>query len=70
MEPSALKENFQTQLDTIEKEITQLTTALAQRRELALKLQGAIEAMQLQIAPAEETENSEVSEEGETEDLL
>ncbi len=70
MEPSALKENFQTQLDTVEKEITQLTTALAQRRELALKLQGAIEAMQLQIAPTEETKNAEVSEEEETEDLL
>lgn len=49
MEPTALKENFTAQLEKIEKEIGQLRTALAQRQELALKLQGAIEAMQLQL---------------------
>jgi len=49
MEPTALKENFTTQLEKLEKEIGQLRTALAQRQELAIKLQGAIEAMQLQL---------------------
>lgn len=49
MEPTTLKENFTSQLEKLEKEITQLRTALAQRQELAIKLQGAIEAMQLQL---------------------
>ena len=49
MEPTALKENFASQLEKLEKEIGQLRQALAQRQELAIKLQGAIEAMQLQL---------------------
>lgn len=49
MEPTDLKENFTSQLEKIEKEIVQLRQALAQRQELALKLQGAIEAIQLQL---------------------
>ena len=49
MEPKDLKENFTAQLEKLEKEISQLRTALAQRQELALKLQGAVEAMQLQL---------------------
>ena len=49
MEPKDLKENFTSQLEKLEKEIGQLRTALAQRQELALKLQGAVEAMQLQL---------------------
>lgn len=49
MEPQDLKENFTAQLGKIEKEIGQLRQALAQRQELAVKLQGAIEAMQLQL---------------------
>ena len=49
MEPTDLKENFASQLEKVEKEIIQLRNALAQRQELAIKLQGAIEAMQLQI---------------------
>ena len=49
MEPTSLKENFTAQLEKLEKEIDQLRTALAQRQELAIKLQGAIEAMQLQL---------------------
>lgn len=49
MEPTSLKENFTAQLEKLEKEIGQLRTALAQRQELAIKLQGAIEAMQLQL---------------------
>lgn len=49
MEPQFLKENFSKQLEKIEKEVSQLRRALAQRQELALKLQGAIEAVQLQL---------------------
>lgn len=49
MEPTTLKENFTSQLEKLEKEIGQLRTALAQRQEFAIKLQGAIEAMQLQL---------------------
>lgn len=49
MEPTALKENFATQLEKLDKEIAQLRQALAQRQELSLKLQGAVEAMQLQL---------------------
>lgn len=49
MEPTALKENFTSQLEKLEKEIGQLRQALSQRQELAIKLQGAIEAMQLQL---------------------
>ena len=49
MNPQELKENFISQLEKLEKEIGQLRNALAQRQELAVKLQGAIEAMQLQL---------------------
>jgi hypothetical protein len=49
MEPQSLKENFSSQLEKLEDEISKLRRALAQRQELAIKLQGAIEAMQLQL---------------------
>lgn len=64
MEPTALKENFSEQLEKLNKEIGQLRQALAQRQELAIKLQGAIEAMQLQIGeePGEEAEPAAVTE--------
>ena len=64
MEPTTLKENFTAQLEKLEKEITQLRTALAQRQELALKLQGAVEAMQLQLGeePGAEGEGDAVEE--------
>jgi hypothetical protein len=49
MEPIELKTNFIEQLEKLNKEIGQLRQALAQRQELAVKLTGAIEAMQLQL---------------------
>jgi len=49
MEPTELKTNFTEQLEKLNTEIGQLRQALAQRQELALKLQGAVEAMQLQL---------------------
>ena len=69
MEPAALKENFTAQLEKIEKEITQLRTALTQRQELAIKLQGAIEAMQLQLGetPVDEGDEGEAVTEAVTE---
>jgi ABC-type uncharacterized transport system involved in gliding motility auxiliary subunit len=52
MDPKELKENFSTQLEKLDREIGQLRQALAQRQELAVKLQGAIEAMNLQLGEA------------------
>ena len=64
MEPKDLKENFSEQLEKLNKEIGQLRQALAQRQELALKLQGAVEAMQLQLGeePGAEGEGEAVEE--------
>jgi len=64
MEPKDLKENFSSQLEKLEKEIGQLRQALAQRQELALKLQGAVEAMQLQLGeePGQSGEGEAVEE--------
>jgi hypothetical protein len=59
MEPKELKENFTAQLEKIIKEIDQLRAQLSQRQELALKLQGAIEAMALQLPEEETTEGGE-----------
>ena len=49
MEPTELKTNFTEQLEKLNTEIGQLRQALGQRQELAVKLTGAIEAMQLQL---------------------
>ena len=46
-------------MEKLEKEIGQLRTALAQRQELAIKLQGAIEAMQLQLGETPGAEGGE-----------
>ena len=62
MDPKELKENFTSQLDKLQAEIIKLREALAQRQELALKLQGAIEAMTLQL-PEEESDNAPEEEE-------
>ena len=59
MEPKELKENFTAQLEKIVKEIDQLRAQLSQRQELALKLQGAIEAMSLQLPEEEIAEGGE-----------
>jgi hypothetical protein len=58
MEPKELKENFTAQLEKIVKEIDQLRGQLAQRQELALKLQGAIEAMALQLPDEAQDEST------------
>lgn len=62
MDPKELKENFTGQLEKIQAEIIKLRDALAQRQELALKLQGAIEAMAIQLPPEESAEDAEGAE--------
>jgi hypothetical protein len=59
MDPKELKDNFVTQLDKAQGELAQLRQAVAQREALVLKLQGAIEAMSLQLPPDEEEQPQE-----------
>lgn len=61
MEPKTLKENFVSQLEKIEREVTQLQAALKQRQDYSIKLRGAIEAMQLQMGEQPGEQNEEVS---------
>lgn len=56
MDPKELKDNFTAQLEKAQGELNQLRQALTQREALVLKLQGAIEAMALQLP--EETAES------------
>ena len=61
MTPEQLLENFKTQQKTAGENIRQLETELAKQRELFVKLQGAIEGIQI-LAPEElpvETEESD-----------
>jgi hypothetical protein len=58
MDPKELKDNFTAQLEKAQGELSQLRQALAQREALVLKLQGAIEAMALQL-PEETAEGAE-----------
>lgn len=52
MTPEQLLENFKTQQKTAGENIRQLETELAKQRELFVKLQGAIEGIQI-LAPEE-----------------
>jgi len=54
MERTELKENFTNQFNTVIDEIKNLEAQLTAKREMALKLKGAIEALSLL-----ETENTE-----------
>jgi|TARA_B100001059_G_scaffold92723_1_gene91825 hypothetical protein len=56
VEPSALRENFTTQLETAISEIKNLEAQVVAKRELALKLKGALEALDLVDPPAETEE--------------
>ena len=49
MDPQELKENFSAQLEKAQTELNQLRQALGQREALVLKLQGAVEAMAIQL---------------------
>ena len=54
MTPEQLLENFKTQQAQVMEEIRKLDTELAQKKELYVKLQGAIEGLTL-LNPEEET---------------
>ena len=61
MNPKELKDNFTAQLEKAQGELAQLRQALAQREALVLKLQGAVEAMALQLPEEEQdAEGAEV----------
>jgi len=59
MDPKELKENFAAQLEKAQGELNQLRQALAQREALVLKLQGAVEAMTIQLPEEEVTGEGE-----------
>jgi hypothetical protein len=56
MNPEQLLENFKTQQQTVADEIRKLDAELAQKRELYVKLQGAIEGLTLLNPEEAETE--------------
>lgn len=60
VEPSALRENFTAQFNTAVEEIKKLEAEVLTKKELALKLKGAIEALDLLEQP------NTVTTEGET----
>lgn len=63
MNPKELKENFSAQLEKAQSELTQLRQAVLQRESVILKLQGAIEAMDLQLSEVEKEEQGDFTEE-------
>lgn len=60
VEPSALRENFTAQFNTAVEEIKKLEAEVLTKKELALKLKGALEALDLLEQP------NTVTTEGET----
>ena len=59
MEPATLRENFTTQLETAITDIKNLEAQLQAKRELALKLKGALEAIDIIEPPAAAEEPAE-----------
>lgn len=55
MQPTELIENFKTQQAQALEEIKKLESELMQKKELYVKLQGAIEGMELLQTPKEES---------------
>jgi hypothetical protein len=58
MDTEQLKKNFEEQLATAQKQITELETNLAKAREYKLKLEGGLETLALLNPPEEETEEA------------
>ncbi|NDB57364.1 hypothetical protein EB001_02760 [bacterium] len=58
MTPQELKENFTNQFNTIVDEIGNLESQLTTKKEMALKLKGALEALSI-LEPSEAVEPSE-----------
>ena len=59
MEPATLRENFTSQLETAIAEIKNLEAQLQAKRELALKLKGALEAIDIIEPPTAPEEPAE-----------
>ena len=60
MTPEELLKNFKEQQETVAEELRKLDTELNQKKELYIKLQGAIEAIDI-LAPEEETTTEETA---------
>lgn len=58
MSPAELKENFTNQLNTAISDINNLEAQINAKKELAIKLKGALEALQI-LETSEETEDEE-----------
>lgn len=67
--PEQLLENFKTQQQTLGDEIRKLDAEISQKKELYIKLQGAIEGLELLNPPSEEATEPEVTETSVTEVL-
>jgi len=59
MEPATLRENFTTQFENAVTEIKNLEAQLQTKRELALKLKGALEAIDIMDPPPATEETAE-----------
>jgi tetrahydromethanopterin S-methyltransferase subunit A len=68
MTPEQLLQNFKNQQQSLVEEIRKLDTELAQKKELYVKLQGAIEGLTILAPESEEEEEEEASETAETAD--
>ena len=56
IEPAALRENFTAQFNAAVEEIKTLESQIVTKKELALKLKGALEALDLMDPPEERQE--------------
>jgi hypothetical protein len=61
MDPQELKDNFSSQLDKARSELDRLRKAVAQREAHVLKLEGAVEAMDLQLSSLPQAVSEHVS---------
>ena len=59
MEPATLRENFTTQFENTVTEIKNLEAQLVAKRELALKLKGALKAIDIMDPPPATEETAE-----------
>lgn len=67
MTPEQLLENFKSQQSQLADDIRKLDVELAQKKELYIKLQGAIEGLEILNPPSEEPEESEEAQSADTE---
>lgn len=56
MTPTELKENFTNQLNTVISDINNLEAQINAKKEMAIKLKGALEALQILETTEEKTE--------------